>query len=190
MPILGVIASSIAKIGSFDSIATVTAASNGSSTTLTFSDIPQTYKHLQIRGIARATAAGSATIGLIAQFNSDSGTNYTSSHVVYGNGTSALSAASGTSQTSIVVSNYPYGGATTSSFGVVVIDILDYADTNKYKTVRALGGYDGNDSNGIVVLRSGAWMNTNAITSITLDRGIGTNFAQYTTFALYGIKGA
>lgn len=176
--------------GSFESIATVTAASNGSSTTLTFSDIPQTYTHLQIRGISRATAAGSATIGLLLQCNSDTGTNYTSSHVVYGNGTSALAAGSSASQTSISVANYPYGGATTNAFGVMVLDILDYANTNKYKTIRSLNGYEGNDTNGIVTVRSGAWMSTSAITSITIDRGIGTNFAQYTTFALYGIKGA
>jgi hypothetical protein len=172
--------------GSYDSIQTVTVGAGGTST-VTFSSIPSTYTHLQIRGISRMnTGGGSNTGGLQLQFNSDTGTNYTTSHVLYGNGSSALAAASGTSMASGSVINYPQSSATSNSFGVVVADILDYANTNKYKTVRGLGGYDGNDTNGIVTLRSFAWMNTSAITSITV--GVSNDFAQYSSFALYGIK--
>ena len=69
---------------------------------------------------------------------------------------------------------------------IAVADILDFNSTNKYKTVRGLGGYDGNDTNGIVTFRSGAWMNTAAVTSITLLPN--SSFAQYSSFALYGVK--
>ena len=53
--------------------------------------------------------------------------------------------------------------------------------------MRSLGGYDANGS-GNVGLFSGVWMNTAAITSISLLSDSG-NQEQYTQFALYGIKG-
>ena len=73
-------------------------------------------------------------------------------------------------------------------FGSGVIDILDYANTNKYKTVRTLSGDDKNGS-GYVVFGSGLWQNTNAVSTITLTNHGATNFQQYSSFALYGIKG-
>jgi hypothetical protein len=70
--------------------------------------------------------------------------------------------------------------------GAGIIDILDYANTNKYKTARSLRGYDANGS-GNMSLISGLWMNTAAISNITLTAR-GGSVDQYTTFALYGIK--
>jgi len=173
---------------SYESISTVTVGSGGSAS-VSFTSIPATYTHLQIRGINRLSTAGTDTLSTIMRFNSDTGSNYTSSHVLFGTGASAQGAASGTSQTSMVMVNTPKNGNTASAFGVLVCDILDYANTNKYKTIRCLGGYDGNDTNGIVTFRSSAWMNTGAVTSITL-LGSADNFVQYSQFALYGIKGA
>jgi hypothetical protein len=74
-------------------------------------------------------------------------------------------------------------------FSGFVIDILDYANTNKYKTIRYLSGYDANGS-GRVGLGSGSWRSTSAVTSITLQ-GLeySSNYKQYSSFALYGIKG-
>ena len=175
-------------VGDYESIQTVTVGSGGSSS-INFTSIPSTYKHLQIRGLARAiNGGGSNTWGLDAIFNSDSGSAYTSSHGLYGTGATAAATASATSQTKGTITNYPMSSATTNAFGIFVADILDYTNTNKYKTLRGLGGYDGNDTNGIVILRSFAWMNTSAITSITLTGGSGADFAQYSTFALYGVK--
>ena len=68
---------------------------------------------------------------------------------------------------------------------VVVCDILDYIDTNKYKTIRSLGGNDNNAAQGAVAFRSNNWRNTSAVTSIVLSG----SFAQYSHLALYGIKG-
>jgi hypothetical protein len=74
------------------------------------------------------------------------------------------------------------------AFGAGVVDILDYKDTNKYKTVRNLTGVDMNGM-GELGLISGLWRNTNAITSI-LFYPPANNIAQYSHFALYGIKSA
>jgi hypothetical protein len=76
---------------------------------------------------------------------------------------------------------------TANVFNGYVVDVLDYANTNKYKTVRALQGFDSN-GDGRIYLGSNLWKNTNAVTSITLTAFSG-NFVQYSHFALYGIKG-
>jgi hypothetical protein len=86
-----------------------------------------------------------------------------------------------------------WGTSTGGSFGVSIVDILDYANTNKYKTVRVLSGVDFNGTlagyGGYVGPLSGNWRNTSAITSIKINAQTG-NFTQYSQFALYGIKGA
>jgi len=72
-------------------------------------------------------------------------------------------------------------------FGAFVADILDYKNTNKYKTIRALSGNDQNGG-GLIGFHSGLWQNTNAITSITITEFNGNNWMQYSHFALYGCK--
>ena len=120
------------------------------------------------------------------QFNSDTGSNY-SRHQLNGDGTSATADA-GTSTTSMQINRFTASSATANNFGVLVADILDYSNTNKYKTVRTLGGYDDNGS-GFITLNSGLWMSTSAVSTITLISINAANFAQYSSFALYGIKG-
>ncbi len=169
---------------SYESIATVTVGSGGSST-ITFSSIPATYTHLQIRCIARSDYANSG-YGTM-RFNSDSGSNY-NAHYLSGNGSSASASAMGqyTGMDFLALSQ-----SASNIFGAGVIDILDYANTNKYKTVRSLCGGDDNSTNGRIALNSGLWMSTSAITSITILSGGGSNtFQQYSQFALYGIKGS
>jgi hypothetical protein len=166
-----------ASTTSYESIAT--AAGTGASASITFSSIPSTYKHLQIRAIAR-TASGT---GAFLQYNSDTGTNYTR-HYVEGNGTAA-SSGSGTSTTKI---DYIQAVSNANINGVNIVDILDYTNTNKYKTTRILQGYDANGT-GNIGLGSGLWMSTSAISTITITTSNGANFATTTQFALYGIKG-
>ena len=170
---------------SYESIATVTVGA-GSQSSITFSSIPSTYSNLQIRWIGRGTFSA-ADVGQKIIFNSDTGANY-SNHLMRGNGTSAL-ADNAASQTSInFVSRIAAASATSGMFGVGVMDILDYANSNKYKVVRSLGGVDENGS-GEIRFNSGAWLSTSAITSMTFSITDGGNYAQYTHFALYGIKG-
>jgi len=81
-------------------------------------------------------------------------------------------------------------GSTAGSnvFAVTVLDLLDYANTSKNKTVRNLAGYDKNGA-GQIALNSGSWMSTSAVTQIDISPRVGTLFSQYSSFALYGIKG-
>jgi hypothetical protein len=80
------------------------------------------------------------------------------------------------------------GSGSTSVYSAVVMDLLDYASTSKYKTGRCLYGYDMNGS-GFVTLQSMVWLNTTAINSLTFTSAIGGNFQQYSKASLYGIKG-
>jgi len=186
-PILGILASARSAANaanSYESIATVTVGSGGSST-VSFTSIPSTYQHLQIRGIGRNTYLDTFTSFTI-NFNSDTGSNY-AWHYLYGDGSTALAGAA-TTQTVMREINFASGNLTTGVFSGFVIDALDYANTNKNKTIRILGGGDANGS-GAVNLSSGVWLNTSAVTTITLTPSNSGNFAQYSSFALYGIKG-
>ena len=189
MPILGVIASSISGNlynASYESIATTTVGAGGSAS-ISFSSIPSTYTHLQIRGIARMTASQDRD-SIKLTFNSDTGSNY-ARHSLWGSG-SAASAFGAASEAFVILTDFAAATATASIFGTAVIDVLDYTNTNKYTTVRSLGGVDLNAAVTVYDgLNSGLWMNTAAITSITLTPYTGANFAQYSSFALYGIKG-
>ena len=188
-PLLGILASSYpqAPATSFESIATVTVGSGGSSS-ISFSSIPNTYKHLQIRGIARNTG-GTTTFELTTiQFNSDTSTANYAIHQLRGDGSTAAAIGYGTGTVGYGIAGYnASGGNTAGIFGTTIIDILDYTNTSKYKTIRSLNGWDKNGA-GNVSLASSLWLNTNAITSITLgDQSY--NLAQYSSFALYGVKG-
>ena len=76
-------------------------------------------------------------------------------------------------------------GNTTPS--VAIIDILDYASTSKYKTFRIFSGQDYATSSGYLEIDSGLWMNTAAITSISVIN-VGTSWNTNTRVSLYGIK--
>jgi len=196
-PMLGIMASQIsghlfAPSGAYDSIATVTVGTAVS--TITFSSIPSTYTHLQVRFIGRSVTTSGTYDSLLMRFNSDTSTNY-SEHAILGNG-AAVYADVNNGVGYIIVEPLTSSGAIANNFGAGNIDIIDYANTNKYKTIKHLSGMDNNNTGGTNfqygynAFGSGSWRSTSAITSITFNTGSTSNFAQYTSFALYGIKGA
>jgi hypothetical protein len=147
-----------------------------------FTSIPSTFTHLQIR-LINDTSAGD--INIRAQFNGDTGGNY-SWHTLYADGGgSAYSDFNGVSST--YYGSFSRGGNGSGVFGASVVDILDYKNTNKYKTIKSLTGKD-NNGGGAIWLSSGLWQSTTAISSIKIFPESG-NFNQYSNFALYGIKG-
>lgn len=167
---------------SYESIAT--ANGTGSSGVITFSSIPSTFKHLQIRMTGRGTVASTNIEGYIT-FNGSS-SSYYQGHQLFGDGATAYSqSSSGTTSgwSTFMTAN----SATANVNGVGIVDILDYADTNKYKTTRTLTGYDLNGS-GLIIFRSNLWQNTAAINSISFTTSA-ANFDSTTKFALYGIRG-
>ena len=179
------------SLGYYESIATATVDSSGASS-ITFSNIPQNYLHLQLRGLIKYTSTSNDRSAITVRFNSDSNNNY-SRHEIYATGANVYPDAATSSNagriTSVTApsshSNY------TNIFGVFIGDILDYSSTSKNKTSRGLGGFD---ANGVslqnISFCSTSWYNSStAITSITLTPD-SNNWAQYTQVALYGIRGA
>ena len=169
--------------GSYESLQTVTVGAGGASS-IDFTSIPGTYTHLQIRFIGKSSNQATAADNLAFRFNSDTGGNYTR-HYLDGSGTSATAGANtGVSQ---VYSTISQSSATyPSTFGVGVLDILDYGNTNKYTTTRALSGVDFNGTGGAIQFTSGLWLNTAAITNINI-RALSGNLTQYSEFSLYGM---
>lgn len=173
----------VTNLGDFESIQTTTVGSGGA-TEIIFSSIPQTYKHLQVRYLARGTRVSPSDYCYF-QFNGDTGSNY-QEHQLYGTGSTPVSGSDNV-QTYINTMNIAGSTMSTNVFGVGVLDILDYANTNKYKTTRMITAADSNTVGGVVSFESGHWRSTSGITSIRFFP-LGANFVQYSHFALYGIK--
>jgi hypothetical protein len=193
--IVGVLGVGVApSADSYESISTVTVGSGGSSS-ISFTSIPSTYKHLQLRVFAQSNRSSYSVDNLFGTVNSDSGANY-AQHSLYASASTTTAALAGgaASQTALTIGGINSSVAT-SVFTACVVDYLDYANTNKYKTIRSLNGYDVNGTvgtgsfGGQVGIYSNLWMNTAAITTLSFTVLSGTAFTQYTSFALYGIKG-
>jgi hypothetical protein len=176
---------------SFDSLGTGYVVTSGVTTTISFTNIPQTYTHLQIRLCAAENTAG---VYFTATYNSDTAqTSYPRNRF---NTSSATSTASSSTinvdnTTSSAMLGSPLYSATYP--GVAIADIYDYTNTNKQKTTRSLFGQDANNS-GILEMHSSVWLNTAAITRIDVrcDKSGGdiatSKFNAGSIISLYGIK--
>jgi len=176
----------VAVSASYDSIATL--SGNGSASQLTFSSIPSTYTHLQVRLIARGVRSF-ASEQLYIRLNGDGGSNY-AYHYLYGDESAGPQVSGQTSTSTFFVAEMPAANETTNLYSSHIVDVLDYTNTNKNTTMRSWSGYDNATSSansGKIWLGSSVWMNTSAVTSLTvLSNGA---FATNTRIALYGIKG-
>jgi hypothetical protein len=181
--VAGITGAGGAVASSYESIATATGT--GSAGNLSFTSIPSTFKHLQIRYIARDTGAIDFT-NFYARVNNDSGNNY-ARHRLVGDGSTATASGQAT-ENQYMVGEATGASASSGIMGVGIIDILDYASTSKYKTIRHFTGANLNGS-GEVHIQSALWMSTSAITQLNFIPP-SSGWATTTTFALYGIKEA
>jgi hypothetical protein len=148
-------------------LATVTLSSTTQS--VTFSNIPATYRDLIF--IYNGTVSSGAFARI--RFNSDGGFNY-SNVQLYGSGSAVSSSLPGNGD-NIEFAEFQ---ATHNS---AIVQIMDYSATDKHKTV--LGRSDNAISN--VQLKAGRWANTAAITTIQV---LASNMLSGTTLSLYGIS--
>jgi hypothetical protein len=164
----------------FQSISSVLVGSGGQSA-INFNNIPSSYKHLQIR----ATVWNLQTSGDVYYSVTPAGTTPTTiNHYLRTDGTNITS---GTRATYRWIADN--GNAHTTAPLVFIMDILDYADSNK-KTIKILRGIDAASFaiQADVGFNSSILLTTNPITDITFNI-TSTGFGQHSTFALYGIKG-
>jgi hypothetical protein len=171
---------------SFESIATTTPSGVSS---VTFSSIPTTYQHLQIRVIGRTTTAQTEE-SYYVRFNSiSSGYGHFD---LYGNSVNTTPEAMNdkdVNDTNIILHRAATGASATSNlFGHSIIDIDDYNSTAKNKNLRHFGGnLRPADSQGSIWLTGGLSTSTSAITSISITLASG-NFVSGSSVCLYGIK--
>ena len=167
-------------VGSMEAISSMTLSSALGS--IEFNSIPQTYQHLEIRS---SVFGSSSNQDIFIRFGTsgaiDSASNY-SWHELRGNGSTASSHNSSNTTAMYISSNaidatYP---------DISIIDIADYSNVNKFKTIKVLRGGDRNGS-GTVGMFSGNWRNTAAVNNIFIYVLSGT-FNANSTFSLYGIK--
>jgi hypothetical protein len=175
----------VAATSSYESIASATGT--GSSGTITFSSIPNTYVALQIRYMVLSTTSATDWADIRLRFNSVSGTSYARHELQGSDSTVSAYGVANNAQIYAGVANYGTSNATPMTG---IIDIHNYASTTQNKTVRIFSGIDVNAASGsCITLRSGLFNNTSAISSIELALST-SNYSTTTTFALYGIKGA
>jgi hypothetical protein len=182
---LGFLAGSGGEDSSFELISSEILGSAQASVVFDVSSFGSTYKHLQIRYVARTNRASVFDSGRL-KFNGDTGANF-DDHGVFGNGSSVGSFAQLNATTGINFGNTPGANATANVYGPGVIDILDSFSSTKNKVIRELSGV--NSSSPALALLSGSWRNTNAITTIAISPNTGPNWVAGSRFSLYGIKG-
>jgi hypothetical protein len=154
------------------------------SSLVTFSSIPQFYKHLQIRVAARGNESSVTNI-IYSRMNGDSSSLY-SSHRLYGNGSSVLSDAY-SSASNAWTGWFNNANSSSGAFGAMVYDLLDYNSTSKNKTFRALSGAVNSGGNGVFLI-SGAYRSLTTISSVEFFPNSGS-FIAGSRFSLYGIRG-
>ena len=179
----------LATTDGFFQIATTTL--NVASSSVTFSNIPGTYTHLQLRASYQTSRGTYPLDKIFIRFNSDTASNY-STHVVQGDGSSATSSSENTDKITDRDMSSTTAGSGGLVFGSLIMDILDYTSSNKYKTIRSLSGFDTNGTvsgyGGRIGLFSGNWRSTSAITSITFTVDNAANYSANSKFSLYGVK--
>ena len=159
-----------------------------SAASITFASIPQSYKHLQIRATMKSTDGTTSRVN--GQVNGVTSGSYTA-HNLRGNGSTMAANTTTTSATSML----DIGGFIPGSFfegegqfSAMIMDVLDYTNTSKNTTFRALSGYRHSSTSPWIQLASGVYLDTPAISSITLFLNTGS-FVSGCRFSLYGSNG-
>lgn len=159
----------------------IASATLTSGTSYTFTNIPSNFKHLQLRMVA-ADDRGTAYSGNSVFLNNDTAANY--SYHSFGWQPSSAQYYGQANYNGLEVTGV--GSSPGARFATAVIDILDYASTSKYKTIKAT------DSQLIstyafVGFQSALWRSTDAVTSLKFQNAA-SNFRTGSHVALYGIK--
>ena len=153
--------------------------------TITFSSIPQTYKHLQLRVTARSDNAAEFT-SLTLRCNGVSTASY-SYHELYGVGSGTPTSTGNSAATAYSWGWQSGANAPAGVFSGSIMDILDYSNTTTNKTMRTLNGMYGS-SFYRTYFTSGVFLSTAAISSLTIATGSGS-FQIGSRFSLYGSLG-
>lgn len=127
-------------------------------TSVQFNEIPDTYRDLFFQVYGPIGAISGETLTL--QFNGDTGANYAYGYMSASDTTTAVQHAHAVNQTSILL----YRGNANSDNSVLEVWIIDYKNTNKWKSTLQRFTNKGNN----VTLGGGRLESNAAISSLTL----------------------
>ena len=160
---------------------------------VTFSSIPATYEHLQLRVNAKSNRTNSSDdlriyLGDSSDSPVDTGSDYYS-HFMSGSGSTEGGGVGGSTELRIGRVAGSKTDEDAANYGSAVIDILDYANANKNTTVLGIGGLAGDSSatGSIVALSSGIWETASTVTAVRVDAMDGSGFIRGSEFTLYGL---
>jgi hypothetical protein len=154
---------------------------SGGSSGIDFTNIPQIYTDLKV--VYSARAASGTTNDVYIRFNSST-TGY-SRKLLYGTGSSALSLGD---SGNLYITAMAAANTTANTFSNGEFYIPNYISSNN-KSVSGFVVTENNATLAYIFDAAGLWSNTSAITSISIIPD-GENFAQYSSFYLYGISNA
>jgi len=190
--LLGILNSQAAAggAGAYDLLETTTLGSDSAS--VVFSNLTttygSTYKHLQFRISAYATGSTLAPTSMQVRFNNDSTSGSHRSHQLKGDGSSVISRT--LSQDQGYLRDALADGDTLAQASPVIMDILDFADTNKAIVAKAFSGATQQFGSAVslesLLLTTGA----TALTQVSFNRLSTNTYGAGSRFSLYGIKGA
>lgn len=182
MILLGLVASS----GASDAMQLISSTTlTTTSSTIDFSSIPSTFKHLQIRISSRSTDTNSP---FYLTLNGDTGITYSRQIMdSTGSTTIAHTSASG-NQTSFYAGFQAPSSAPANAFSSAVITLTDYKNTNTLTTMRSTYGLATSGGQYKIGMSGGVWNSLSAVNRVTFSGQVG-GFAIGTTISLYGILG-
>jgi hypothetical protein len=129
--------------------------------TVTFSNIPSTYKDLILVSSLACTATGDTAR---LRFNGDTGSNY---NWVFINGTGSVASSSSQSNQNILNFSASVGLPTVVGKYNNILQIMDYSATDKHKTIVSRTNQNEDTFPGTTAL-AGRWASTSAITSMSI----------------------
>lgn len=165
----------------FVKIASVTVGAGGAST-MALTSIPATYTDLMVMLSIRGTVT-TPDVGYAMQINGV--TTDRTYRQLFANGATAGSGSG--ALTSPVIGTMQGSQATASIFNNASIYIPNYAGSNN-KSFSVDNVTENNGTTAYMNMFACLWANSSAITSLTFYMPDSTDFVQYSTATLYGIK--
>jgi hypothetical protein len=158
-----------------------TTVGSGGATSIDFTNIPQNYTDLCFKISVRITRSGYVTDIMNVSFNGTSANE--SSRRLEGNGSTASSA----SNSLLLAYQASSTDATANTFGNAEFYIPNYSGSN-FKSASNDGVSENNGTTAFAGFAANLWSNTTAINRVTFTPDSGSNFVQYSTVYLYGIR--
>jgi large repetitive protein len=174
----------------------VTAYGNNSSTSITLTDIPQTYTHLQLR-ISGTMNVGTTNSFMYRVNRTTSSTDY-QVHSMYANrasSTNSFSSNETVGTTTWISTNSrtvqgPINVGDVVNAGAIITDIMDYTSTGKYITFASYAGHvDNTNASSETSFTSGLRQVVGPVTSIHIFNTGSNAIPSNVRVALYGLKG-